>query len=398
MPPDSRTVDEEGVLIDNFLLVEAGQLRETETIRLLTSGRYPVRNVAQNMADLAAMVAANEKGVQELRRMVAHFGLDVVHAYMRHVQDNAEEAVRRVIDVLGAGRRGPAGEEWYGAFTYEMDNGGVIRVRIAIDRAARSARIDFTGTSPQLPDNFNAPAAVCMAAVLYVFRTLVDEEIPLNAGCLKPLEVIIPEGSMLRPRFPAAVVAGNVETSQCITDALYGALGVMAASQGTMNNFTFGNERHQYYETISGGSGAGVAGFARDGTPTAGFDGTDVVQTHMTNSRLTDPEVLEWRLPVVLESYEIRAGSGGAGRWRGGNGGTRRIRFLEPMTASILSGHRRIPPHGMAGGLSGAAGRNWVERADGERVELAGADRTDVGPGDVFVIETPGGGGYGTPK
>jgi 5-oxoprolinase (ATP-hydrolysing) len=387
MPPDSRTVDEEGVLIDNFLLVEAGRLREAETVALLRSGRYPARNVAQNMADLAAMVAANEKGVQELRKMVAHFGLDVVHAYMRHVQDNAEEAVRRVIDVLRDG-----------AFTYEMDNGGVIRVRIAIDRAARSARIDFTGTSPQLPNNFNAPAAVCMAAVLYVFRTLVDEDIPLNAGCLKPLEVIIPEGSMLRPRFPAAVVAGNVETSQCITDALYGALGVMAASQGTMNNFTFGNDRHQYYETISGGSGAGVAGFAADGTPTAGFDGTDVVQTHMTNSRLTDPEVLEWRLPVVLESYEIRAGSGGTGRWRGGNGGTRRIRFLEPMTASILSGHRRIPPHGMAGGASGAPGRNWVERADGGRVELAGADRTDVGPGDVFVIETPGGGGYGTPK
>jgi 5-oxoprolinase (ATP-hydrolysing) len=398
MPPDSRTVDEEGVLIDNFLLVAAGTLREAETVQLLTSGRYPVRNVAQNMADLAAMVAANEKGVQELRKMVAHFGLDVVHAYMRHVQDNAEEAVRRVIDVLGAGGRGPAGEDWHGAFTYEMDNGGVIRVRIAIDRAARSARIDFTGTSPQLPNNFNAPAAVCMAAVLYVFRTLVDEDIPLNAGCLKPLEVIIPEGSMLRPRFPAAVVAGNVETSQCITDALYGALGVMAASQGTMNNFTFGNDRHQYYETISGGSGAGVAGFASDGTPTGGFDGTDVVQTHMTNSRLTDPEVLEWRLPVVLESYEIRAGSGGAGRWRGGNGGTRRIRFLEAMTASILSGHRRIPPHGMGGGLPGAVGRNWVERADGARVALAGADRTDVGPGDVFIIETPGGGGYGTPK
>jgi 5-oxoprolinase (ATP-hydrolysing) len=387
MPPDSRTVDEEGVLIDNFLLVAAGTLREAETVQLLTSGRYPVRNVAQNMADLAAMVAANEKGVQELRRMVAHFGLDVVHAYMRHVQDNAEEAVRRVIDVLRDGE-----------FTYEMDNGGVIRVRIAIDRAARSARIDFTGTSPQLPNNFNAPAAVCMAAVLYVFRTLVDEEIPLNAGCLKPLEVIIPEGSMLRPRFPAAVVAGNVETSQCITDALYGALGVMAASQGTMNNFTFGNDRHQYYETIAGGSGAGVVGFASDGTPTGGFDGTDVVQTHMTNSRLTDPEVLEWRLPVVLESYEIRAGSGGAGRWRGGNGGTRRIRFLEPMTASILAGHRRIPPHGMGGGLPGAAGRNWVERADGACVELAGADRTEVGPGDVFIIETPGGGGYGTPK
>ena len=236
-----------------------------------------------------------------------------------------------------------------------MDNGGVIRVRIAIDRTARSARIDFTGTSPQLPDNFNAPAAVCMAAVLYVFRTLVDEEIPLNAGCLKPLEVVIPEGSMLRPRFPAAVVAGNVETSQCITDALYGALGVMAASQGTMNNFTFGNDRHQYYETISGGSGAGAAGFAPDGTPAAGFDGTDVVQTHMTNSRLTDPEVLEWRLPVVLESYEIRAGSGGAGRWRGGNGGTRRIRFLEPMTASILSGTSALPAARHGGRRAGRA-------------------------------------------
>jgi 5-oxoprolinase (ATP-hydrolysing) len=318
--------------------------------------------------------------------MVAHFGLDVVHAYMRHVQDNAEEAVRRVIDVLRDGE-----------FAYEMDNGAVIRVRIAIDRARRCARIDFTGTSPQLADNFNAPAAVAMAAVLYVFRTLVDAEIPLNAGCLKPLEVVIPEGSMLRPRYPAAVVAGNVETSQCITDALYGALGVMASAQGTMNNFTFGNERHQYYETIAGGSGAGVTGLGPDRTPLGGFDGTDVVQTHMTNSRLTDPEVLEWRLPVVLESYAIRAGSGGAGRWRGGNGGTRRIRFLEPMTASILSGHRRIPPHGMAGGAPGAPGRNWIERADGTRVALAGADRSEVGPGDVFVVETPGGGGYGAP-
>ncbi len=385
MPPDSRTVDEEGVLIDNFLLVEAGTLREAETVRLLTSGRYPVRNVTQNMADLAAMVAANEKGVQELGKMVAHFGLDVVHAYMRHVQDNAEEAVRRVIGVLRDGE-----------FRYEMDNGGVIAVRIAIDRGARSARIDFTGTSPQLPNNFNAPAAVCIAAVLYVFRTLVDEDIPLNAGCLKPLEVIIPAGSMLRPRFPAAVVAGNVETSQCITDALYGALGVMAAAQGTMNNFTFGNERYQYYETIAGGSGAGIVGRTADGTPAGGFDGTAVVQTHMTNSRLTDPEVLEWRFPVILESYAIRPGSGGAGRWRGGDGGTRRIRFLEPMTASILSGHRRLPPHGLAGGLPGACGSNWVERADGGRTVLGGADRTEVAPGDVFVIETPGGGGYGT--
>jgi 5-oxoprolinase (ATP-hydrolysing) len=386
MPPDSRTVDEEGVLIDNFLLVEQGRLREAETVALLNSGKYPVRNVQQNMADLRAMIAANEKGVQELRKQVAHFGLDVVHAYMKHVQDNAEEAVRRVIDVLRDGE-----------FTYALDNGGVIRVKISIDRQARSATVDFTGTSPQLANNFNAPSAVCMAAVLYVFRTLVDDDIPLNAGCLKPLNVVIPEGSMLRPRYPAAVVAGNVETSQCVTDALYGALGVMAASQGTMNNFTFGNDRHQYYETVAGGSGAGAVRFAPDGTPVEGFDGTDVVQTHMTNSRLTDPEVLEWRFPVVLESYEIRHGSGGAGRWRGGNGGTRRVRFLERMTASILSGHRRIPPHGLARGGAGECGRNWVEREDGTRLELGGADRAEVGPGDVFVIETPGGGGFGTP-
>jgi len=386
MPPDSKVVEEEGVLIDNFLLVEEGRIRETETIALLTSGPYPVRNVEQNMADLRAMIAANEKGVQELRKMVAHFSLDVVHAYMRHVQDNAEEAVRRVIDVLHDG-----------AFTYEMDNGGMIRVRITIDKRARSATIDFSGTSPQLPNNFNAPAAVCMAAVLYVFRTLVDDDIPLNAGCLKPLNVVIPEGCMLRPRYPAAVVAGNVETSQCITDALYGALGVMAASQGTMNNFTFGNEQHQYYETISGGSGAGAVKFDADGTPVAGFDGTDVVQTHMTNSRLTDPEVLEWRFPVLLESYEIRHGSGGAGRWRGGNGGTRRVRFLAPMTASILSNHRRIAPYGMTGGSAGECGRNWVERVDGTRTELAGADRAELNAGDAFVIQTPGGGGFGVP-
>jgi 5-oxoprolinase (ATP-hydrolysing) len=384
MPPDSRTVDEEGVLIDNFLLVEAGRLREAETVQLLSSGPYPARNVAQNMADLRAMIAANEKGVQELRRMVQHFGLDVVHAYMRHVQDNAEEAVRRVIGVLRDGE-----------FSYEMDCGGVIRVRIAIDRPARRATIDFTGTSAQLPNNYNAPSAVCMAAVLYVFRTLVDDDIPLNAGCLKPLDVIIPEGSMLRPRYPAAVVAGNVETSQCITDALYGALGIMASAQGTMNNFTFGNDRHQYYETIAGGSGAGAIALAPDGTPVDGFDGTDVVQTHMTNSRLTDPEVLEWRFPVLLESYAIREGSGGAGRWRGGNGGTRRIRFREAMTASILANHRRIAPHGLAGGAPGEPGRNWVERADGTRLELGAADRADMRPGDVFVIATPGGGGFG---
>ena len=373
MPPDSTVVEEEGVLIDNFLLMEEGRLREQETIALLASGRYPARNIEQNMADLRAMIAANEKGVQELRRMVEHFGLDVVHAYMRHVQDNAEEAVRRVIDVLQDGQ-----------FSYEMDNGGMLCVRISIDKTTRSATIDFTGTSDQLPNNYNAPSAVCMAAVLYVFRTLVDDDIPLNAGCLKPLNVIIPEGSMLRPRYPAAVVAGNVETSQCVTDALYGALGVMGASQGTMNNFTFGNDTYQYYETICGGSGAGE-----------GFDGTSCVHTHMTNTRLTDPEVLEWRFPVILESFEIRRGSGGRGKWNGGAGAIRRVRFLEAMTAAILSGHRRIPPYGMAGGEPGQVGRNWVERADGRTLQLTGAATAALVHGDVFVIETPGGGGYG---
>jgi 5-oxoprolinase (ATP-hydrolysing) len=362
MPPGSRVVEEEGVLIDNFLLVEGGSLREKETIALLRSGPYPARNVEQNMADLRAMIAANEKGAQELHRMVEAFGLPLVHAYMRHVQDNAEEAVRRVIEVLKDGE-----------FGYEMDNGAVIHVRIAIDRAARSAVLDFAGTSPQLPSNFNAPPAVCMAAVLYVFRTLVDDEIPMNAGCLKPLEVIIPEGSMLRPRYPAAVVAGNVETSQCVTDALYGALGTLAASCGTMNNFTFGDDRYQYYETVAGGSGAGE-----------GFDGADA-------------EVLEWRFPVLLESFEIRRGSGGAGRWRGGDGSVRRVRFLEPLVAAILSGHRRVAPHGMAGGLTGKTGRNWVQRAGGETVELGPCDQLEMRPGDCFVIETPGGGGYGVP-
>ena len=375
MPPGSRVVEEEGVLIDNFLLVEEGRWREEETRALLASGKWPARNIEQNLADLRAQVAANEKGVQELRRMVETFGLDVVRAYMGHVQDNAEESVRRVLGVLKDGR-----------FDYPLDNGARIKVAISIGSDRRTARIDFSGTSSQLPNNFNAPAAVCMAAVLYVFRTLVDDDIPLNAGCLKPLEVRIPEGSMLRPRYPAAVVAGNVETSQCITDALYGALGVLAAAQGTMNNFTFGNERYQYYETVAGGSGAGE-----------GFHGADVVQTHMTNSRLTDPEVLEWRFPVLLESFEIRRGSGGRGRWRGGDGAVRRVRFLEPLTAAILSGHRLVRPHGMAGGEPGQPGRNYVQRADGSRTELGPFDQTQMAAGDVFVIETPGGGGYGAP-
>jgi 5-oxoprolinase (ATP-hydrolysing) len=372
MPPGSKVVEEEGVLIDNFLLVDGGRWREAEAVALLGSGKHPVRNVRQNIADLRAQVAANEKGVQELGRMVEHFGLDVVRAYMGHVQDNAEESVRRVLGVLKDG-----------SFSLPLDNGAVIKVKIGFNKEKRIGKIDFSGTSAQLPNNFNAPSAVCMAAVLYVFRTLVDDDIPLNAGCLKPLEVVIPEGCMLRPRYPAAVVAGNVETSQCITDALYGALGVLAASQGTMNNFTFGNDRYQYYETVAGGSGAGP-----------GFDGADVVQTHMTNSRLTDPEVLEWRFPVRLESFEIRRGSGGRGRWRGGEGAVRRVRFLEAMTAAILSGHRKVRPHGMAGGEPGLPGRNFVERVDGRLSELGPFDQTEMAAGDVFVIESPGGGGY----
>ena len=376
MPPDSRNIEEEGVLIDNFKLVDGaagGQLRDAEARALLTGARWPARNPDQNMADLRAQVAANQKGVDELRKMVAHFGLDVVQAYMGHVQDNAEEAVRRVVGTLRDG-----------SYTLALDNGAQIQVALRVDRDSRSAEIDFTGTSAQLDNNFNAPSAVCMAAVLYVFRTLVDDEIPLNAGCLKPLKVIIPPGSMLNPRYPASVVSGNVETSTCITNALYGALGVMAAAQGTMNNFTFGNARYQYYETISGGSGAGP-----------GFDGTSVVQTNMTNSRLTDPEILEFRFPVRLESYEIRAGSGGAGRWRGGDGGVRKLRFLEPMTAAILSNNRIHAPFGMDGGAPGAVGVNSVLRGDGSVEPLAHIGKTAMQAGDVFVIETPGGGGYG---
>ncbi|QOY92439.1 hydantoinase B/oxoprolinase family protein [Massilia sp. UMI-21] len=375
MPPDSQHIEQEGVLIDNFKLVDGldGVLREPEARALLTGARYPARNPDQNMADLRAQVAANQKGVEELHKMVAHFGLDVVRAYMGHVQDNAEEAVRRVISALKDGH-----------YRYELDNGARIEVAIRVDRASRSAEVDFTGTSGQLPNNFNAPSSVCMAAVLYVFRTLVDDEIPLNGGCLKPLRVIIPPGSMLNPHYPASVVSGNVETSTCITNALYGALGVMAASQGTMNNFTFGNARYQYYETISGGSGAGE-----------GFDGTDVVQTNMTNSRLTDPEILEFRFPVRLESYAIRHGSGGAGRWHGGNGGVRKVRFLEPMTAAILSNNRIHAPFGMAGGGPGERGRNTVLRADGTVETLGHIGKVGMAPGDVFVIETPGGGGYG---
>ena len=385
MPPFSQTIAEEGVLLDNFLLVRGGVLREAELRAALSAGPYPARNPEQTIADLRAQIAANQKGVEELTAMVAQFGRATVAAYMQHVQDNAEESVRRVITALQPG-----------AYTLPLDNGAQIQVRVAVDAAAREATIDFTGTSAQLPNNFNAPKAVTMAAVLYVFRTLVDDDIPLNAGCLKPLHVIVPEGCMLNPRPPAAVVAGNVETSTCVTNALYGALGVMAAGQCTMNNFTFGNARHQYYETISGGSGAG---FTRDATGrvTGGFPGTSVVQTHMTNSRLTDPEVLEFRFPVHLESYALRTGSGGAGQWKGGDGGVRRVRFLEAMTASILSNGRVVPAFGMGGGEPGALGRNRIERADGRVETLGHIGSAEMAPGDVFVVETPGGGGCGTP-
>jgi 5-oxoprolinase (ATP-hydrolysing) len=385
MPPLSKTIDEEGVLIDNFLLVREGRLREAEFLALLRSGPYPARNPEQTLADLRAQIAANEKGVQELRAMVAQFGRETVAAYMRHVQDNAEESVRRVITALKDGQ-----------FDLPLDNGARIRVKVAVDTAARTATIDFTGTSAQAANNFNAPKSVTMAAVLYVFRTLVDDDIPLNAGCLKPLRVIVPEGCLLNPRAPAAVVAGNVETSQCVTNALYGALGVMSSGPCTMNNFTFGDATHQYYETISGGSGAGAWKDAT-GRVVGGFDGTAVVQTHMTNSRLTDPEVFEFRFPVRLEAYEVRVGSGGAGRWRGGDGGTRRVRFLAPMTASILSNGRIHPAFGMAGGAPGALGTNRVERADGRVEELPHIASVDMAPDDVFVIDTPGGGGYGEP-
>ncbi|HEY6641231.1 hydantoinase B/oxoprolinase family protein [Povalibacter sp.] len=373
MPANSTHIDEEGVLLDNVQLVAGGRFLEGEMRALLSSGRYPARNVEQNLADLRAQVAACQKGSAELLAMVDRYGVDVVRAYMTHVQRNAEEAVRRAIDALRDGE-----------FACEMDSGAVIRVVIRIDRECREATVDFSGTSAQRADNFNAPRSVTRAAVLYVFRTLVDDEIPMNAGCLVPLRLIIPEGTMLNPRFPAAVVAGNVETSQIITDCLYGALGVLAASQGTMNNFTFGDDQHQYYETIAGGSGAGPE-----------FDGTDAVQTHMTNSRLTDPEVLEWRFPVRLDSFSIRRGSGGDGRHRGGDGVERRIRFLKPMTAVLLANRRRVAPFGLLGGKSAASGENWIERADGSTEEFGATHQATLGPDDVFVIRTPGGGGFG---
>lgn len=373
MPPNSKNIQEEGILIDNFQLVKQGNFLEAELLNLLTSSHYSARNPATNIADLQAQIAANEKGVQELQKMVNQYGLNTVQTYMQYVQDNAEESVRRAIDVLKDGE-----------FTYPMDNSGVIKVSIKIDKNNRNATIDFTGTSEQLPSNFNAPKAVCKAAVLYVFRTLVNDSIPLNAGCLKPLNIIIPEGCFLNPRYPAAVVAGNVETSQAIVDALYGALNVMSASQGTMNNFTFGNQNYQYYETICGGSGAGI-----------NYHGTDAVHTHMTNSRLTDPEVLEWRYPVLLQEFMIRENSGGLGQFKGGNGMIRKVQFLEPMTAGILSEHRIIPPFGLNGGQPGLVGKNYVIRNDKTVEELDSTATVEMNINDIFVIETPGGGGYG---
>ncbi|MEU5331593.1 hydantoinase B/oxoprolinase family protein [Streptomyces parvus] len=373
MPAFSRTIHEEGVLFDNWLLVRDGRLREEETRDLLASAPYPSRSPDTNLADLRAQIAANEKGIAELRRMTDQFGADVVDAYMGHVQDNAEESVRRIVAGLHDGH-----------CRYETDSGAVIQVRLTVDRDARSAHLDFTGTSPQQPGNANAPRSVVMAAVLYVFRTLVGADIPLNSGCLKPLDVTIPPGSMLDPSYPAATVAGNVETSQAVTGALYGAIGGQAEGSGTMNNLTFGNDHVQYYETIASGSGAGD-----------GFDGADTVQTHMTNSRLTDPEILEWRLPVRLESFAVREDSGGAGRWHGGHGVERRIRFLEPVTIALLSGHRRVPPYGADGGEPGALGEQYIERAGGESVLLEGCDTAELEAGDVLVVRTPGGGGYG---
>jgi len=373
MPPDSKIIDEEGIRITDFLLVEQGRFRQTELIELLSSGPYPARNIPQNIGDLHAQIAANEKGGRELKVLVEQFGLEGVRAYMDHVRSNAAEQVRQVIDRLKPGR-----------FVQRMDSGAEIHVRIDVDTAARRAVIDFSGTSAQRSDNFNAPSAIVNAVVLYVFRTLIKEEIPLNDGCLDALEIVVPKGSMLAPEPPAAVVAGNVETSQALANALYGALGVVAAGQGTMNNLTFGNDQYQYYETIGGGAGAGP-----------GFAGASAVHTHMTNTRLTDPEVLELRYPVELEAFQIREHSGGAGRWRGGDGIVRKLRFREPMQVVILANHRIVPPFGLEGGDAGKVGRTSILRNDGSVEVLNSSDRRDVAAGDAIVVETPGGGGWG---
>ncbi|MCH9844832.1 MAG: hydantoinase B/oxoprolinase family protein, partial [Alphaproteobacteria bacterium] len=372
-PPDSTHIEEEGILIDNFLLVKQGKLRDAETRFLLASGKYPCRNIEQNMADLKAQIAANATGLRELIKAIDTYGLDVVHAYMGHVQDNAEESVRRVLAVLKNS-----------SYSYVLDSGAKIEVKISANNEARKAVIDFSGTSPQDKLNYNAPFAVCRAVVLYVFRTLIASDIPMNEGCMKPLELIVPDGSMINPKYPAAVIAGNTEISQSITDALYGALGVIAGSQGTMNNFVYGNDIYQNYETICGGTGAGN-----------GFHGTDAVHSHMTNTRMTDPEILEIRFPVRVEETSIRRGSGGAGLFKGGDGIIRKLRFLSEMTTTILSSHRKTQPFGVAGGEAGMAGKNWVIRADGTQVALNGNDQILMAKNDIFVLETPGGGGYG---
>jgi 5-oxoprolinase (ATP-hydrolysing) len=373
MPPDSKNIDQEGVLIDNVLLVDEGHFHEGEIRVLLGSGEWPARNPDRNISDLKAQLAACVRGAEVLAATARDYGSEVVAAYMRHVLANAEESVRRLLGRLDDGE-----------FDYEMDNGAHVRVRISIDKASRSATFDFTGTSNQLPDNFNAPYSIVRAASLYVVRTLIDDAIPMNDGCLRPIKLVVPEGSMLNPRYPAAVVAGNVETSQVVTDTLFAATGRLAPSQGTMNNFTFGNDRYQYYETIAGGSGAGPD-----------HDGTSAVQTHMTNSRLTDPEILETRLPVRLDQFAIRRGSGGQGAHRGGDGVVRAVTFLEPMRANILANRRRVAPKGIKGGADGEPGRNWVERADGSVEMLTATAYAEMQPGDRFVIETPGGGGFG---
>jgi 5-oxoprolinase (ATP-hydrolysing) len=373
MSPRATNILEEGVYIDNFLLVDRGRFREKELYALLESGPYPARNPLQNINDLKAQIAANEKGVQELRRMVEQFSLETVEAYMGHVQDNAAESVRRVIDRLKDSE-----------FSFEMDQGALIKVKISVDKEKREATVDFTGTSPQQSTNFNAPEPVARAAVLYVFRVMVDDEIPMNAGCLRPIHIVIPEGCMLSPRYPAAVVAGNVETSQAVTDTLFGALHALGSAQGTMNNLTFGNARYQYYETICSGAPAGP-----------GFKGASAVHTHMTNSRLTDPEVLESRFPVVLEDFRVRRGSGGKGQWNAGDGTRRTLRFREPMDLAILSGHRRVPNFGVDGGGEGELGRNFVRRLDGRIEKLEGCDQTKLAAGEAVIIETPTGGGWG---
>lgn len=373
-PADSTSIEEEGIVIDNFKLVENDHFREREIHEILSSGPWPARNPEMNIADFKAQLAACEKGATELGKMVDHYGIDVVHAYMRHIQDNAEESVRRVLSTLDDGE-----------FSYEMDCGNRITVAITVDQKNREAVVDFTGTSPQHPGNFNAPTAVVKAAVLYTFRCLAADAIPLNEGCLKPLKIIIPEKSMINPEYPGAVISGNTETAQALVDTLFGAMHIAAASQGTMNNFIWGDDEYQYYETICGGSGA-----------TSQHDGTDAVHTHMTNTRLTDPEILEWRFPVILESFSVREGSGGDGKYCGGNGVVRRVKFLKAMNANVLSGHRRVPPYGLAGGGNGKTGANFVEHLDGSKTELAGTDQIELSAGDIFVIETPGGGAYGS--